>query len=157
MDSHDDDLGVHMCAEDSMHVNVAEDDPGTGSMEINGVEMLIGWEEGHGAQVDRDDTHLQTLHLDDLEAPNDSQTLLGCPEQDEIPANDLEVAQADGLPVIISEEKIRVFVCGKKAKVGTKRKDIDDYLNLFINAHHLPCNRRCWHIHSNIFFSNHGL
>jgi len=42
MDSHDDDLGVHMCAEDSMHVNVAEDDPGTGSMEINGVEMLIG-------------------------------------------------------------------------------------------------------------------
>ena len=42
MDSHDDDLGVHMCAEDSLHVDVAEDDPGTGGMEVDSPEMLIG-------------------------------------------------------------------------------------------------------------------
>jgi len=45
--------------------------------------------------------------------------------------------------VLSARRRLRRSLVGKKAKVGTKRKDIDDYLKLFINAHRLPRNTRC--------------
>jgi len=149
------------CADGKIIVDVAEEEyPATGSMDIDTPGMLIVGEEVDRAHADTDNMHLETVHCDELEAS----TLLGSPEQDELPVNELHVAQADGLPGIMSEETIRimgketikVFVGGKKASVGRKAKDIDDYLKLFINAHCLPHNRRCRRIHSNLFFSNHG-
>jgi hypothetical protein len=71
-----------------------------------------------------------------------------------------------GLPVVgreasppwkvVSEDMIKMFVGGKnpRTKAGTKVKDIDDYLKLFINAHHLPRNARCRRKQSNKFFGN---
>ena len=57
---------------------------------------------------------------------------------------------------VVSKEMIKVFEGGKKTKVRTKTKNVDDYLKLFIDAHCLPHNRRCQRVHLNFFFSNHG-
>ena len=100
------------------------------------------------------------MHCDELESLEGRGALLAqapnALQRDEAPAKELDGGQADGLPGVVSKEKIKVFVGGKKAKVRTKRKDIDNYLKLFINAHRLPHNTSYWHIHLNVFFSNHG-
>ena len=157
------------CADGGIIVDIAEKEtPDTDSMDIDTPGTLIVREEVDGAHADTDDTHLETTHCERLEAL----TLLTSPEQDEMLAIELLVAQAKGLPGIVSEETIRnmgkemirivgretinASVGGKKAKAGTKTKDIDDYLKLFMNTHRLPCNRHCRCIHSNHFFSNHS-
>ena len=57
---------------------------------------------------------------------------------------------------VISSSMLTAFVGGKnlRMKTGTKVKDIDNYLKLFINAHHLPQAAHCRHIQSNQFFGN---
>jgi len=167
MESQNDNLEGHMprsgevdCVASAMMADAAEDEyPATNSMvvDVDAPGMLIEGEEVDGARADTYNTDLETLCHDELEAPNASGILLGSPEQDERPAKEIEVALADGVSGIVSEETIKAFVGGKKAKVGTKTKDIDNYLKLFINAHRLPHNRCCRCVHSNFFFSNHGV
>ena len=167
-DTRTDDLEGHVprrgeveCADDGMIVDLAEEEcPTMSRMDVDTVGMLIVGDKVDGARADTDGTHLETLRRDELEAPDPSWTLLArahnAPQWNETPVNELGVGQADGLRGVVSEEKIKAFVGGKKAKVGTKRRDIDDYLKLFINAHRLPRNTHCWRVHSNSFFSNHG-
>jgi hypothetical protein len=68
------------------------------------------------------------------------------PAAHQVSAEEVEEPSADGgasWPTKdVSEDIIKAFVSGKKARtkagMNLKVKDIDDYLKLFINAHHLP-------------------
>ena len=164
MDTRTDDLEGHMYtggeveyAEDSLHVDAPEDED---AMDVDSPESLILGVEVRGLRADTDETHLETLRRNELEVPEVRGTLLArspnAPQRIEGPANEADVGQGDELRGVVSEETIKAFIGGKKAKVGTKRKDIDDYLKLFINAHRLPRNTHCRHVHLNSFFCNHS-
>jgi len=114
--------------DDRMIVDLAEEGcPTMSGMVVDAWGMLIEGEDVNRAHADTDKTH-----------------------QDERPASELDVAQADGQPAIVgeetvkivSEETIKVFVGGKNAKAGTKLKNIDDYLKLFINTDTSCCGVR---------------
>jgi len=135
MDTRTDEMDGHIpriceveCVDGGMVVDVAEDEYlATNTMVVDTPGTLIQGDEVNGARVDTED------------------------------ADRLPGIVGEETMKIVSKETIKEFVGGKKAKVGTKTKDIDDYLKLFINAHHLPRNTHCRRVHSNFFFSNHSL